>query len=287
MNYRHAFHAGGFADVMKHAILAHLIGALGRKETPFGVLDTHAGAGRYDLAAPEAARTGEAREGVLRLLASLAADAPREDEAALLAPYLDGLRAANPGWPELRTYPGSAALAHALLRPRDRLVAVELHPEEARALRRAFAHERQVAVHEADGYEALRAFLPPAERRGLVLIDPPYEEPDEFRRIARALPEALRRFRAGIFAIWYPIKDTGPVERFLAELAALGRPALAAELYRFPPDDPARLNGTGMAILNPPWKLDETLAALLPALAGRLGAEGGTRLFEPARADAI
>jgi len=280
MNYRHAFHAGGFADVLKHAILVQLILHLRRKETPFCVLDTHAGAGRYDLTGEEAARTGEAKEGVLRLAAG------REPDP-VLEPYLAILRAENPGWPALRTYPGSPAIARALLRPQDRLVAVELHPEDARALKRQFAGDRQAAAHEGDGYAALKAYLPPKERRGLVLIDPSFEEPDEMRKLVRALPEALQRFRTGIFALWYPIKAMPPVEALHAELAALGRPALAAELHRFPPGDPARLNGAGVAILNPPWKLDQALGALLPALAARLGALGGTRLVELAPADAI
>jgi 23S rRNA (adenine2030-N6)-methyltransferase len=273
MNYRHGFHAGGFADVVKHAILTLILGHLRQKETPFCVLDTHAGAGRYDLAGEQATRTGEARDGVLRLTAANAGPAE-------LAPYLAALRTFNPGWPILRSYPGSPLIARTMLRPQDRLVAVELHPEEARALKHEFHGDRQVAVHEADAYTALKAHLPPKERRGLVLIDPPFEQPDEFRRLGRALPEALRRFPTGIYTLWYPIKAVASVAQFRAEIAGVGRPALAAELYRFPPDDPDRLNGSGLIVINPPWKLDQALDRLLPELAARLGAEGGTKLLQ-------
>ena len=272
MNYRHAFHAGGFADVVKHALLVLLIEHLRKKETPFRVLDTHAGPGWYDLAGDEAARTGEAQDGVVRLLAD-----PAPPPAALAA-YIDCLKRANTSWPELRTYPGSPAVARMLLRPQDRLVAVELHPEDARLLKRAFAHDRQVAIHASDGYAALRAFLPPAERRGLVLIDPPYERPDENRSLARALADAVTRFRGGIFAVWYPIKDPAVVRRFHDELATLGRPTLAAEFMRFAPDDPTRLNGTGLAVINPPWQFDTGAKDILAALAERLGAAGGVRV---------
>ncbi len=281
MNYRHAFHAGGFADVHKHAILALLLQHLRKKETPFAVLDTHAGAGGYDLTGDEARRTGEAEAGVLKLV-----DAPGE-MAEELAPYLDALRAANPSWPKVSAYPGSPMIARHMLRPQDRLVAVELHPEEARALKHRFAGDRQVSVHEADAYTALRAHLPPKERRGLVLIDPPFEQPDEFRRLTKALPEAIRRFATGVFALWYPIKDPMAVERFKAELAQLGRPVLIAELYLHPPEDIARLNGSGVAIVNPPWQLDLALGRLLLALTGRLDAAGGMRLLELGRAEAI
>jgi 23S rRNA (adenine2030-N6)-methyltransferase len=275
MNYRHGFHAGNFADVMKHAIVALILGHLRQKETPFCVLDTHAGAGRYDLAGDQAARTGEAQEGVMRLIANGGAgDMPE------LAPYLDVLHAVNPDWPALRVYPGSPVIARRMMRPQDRLVAVELHPEEAQLLKQEFRADKQVAVHEADAYTALKAHLPPKERRGLVLIDPPFEQPDEFRALIHALPEAVSRFRTGIFAIWYPIKAIGPVAQFRAELAGLGRPVIAAELYRFPPGDADKLSGTGLAIVNPPWKLDDALHRLLPVLAQRMGATGGTKVLE-------
>ncbi len=280
MNYRHAFHAGGFADVVKHTILAALIARLRQKETPFCVLDTHAGAGRYDLTGEAAQRTGEAEEGVKRVIADTASG-----DIAELAPFIASLRDVNPDWPTVRVYPGSPLIARSMLRPQDRLVAVELHPEEGRALKRLFAGDRQVAVHLGDGYAALRAHLPPKERRGLVLIDPPFEEPDELRRLSRALPEALHRFRGGVFAIWYPIKAPGPAEQFRAEIAGLGRPALAAELYRHPPVDAQRLNGTGLIVINPPWTFDRMLERLLPALGRRLDAHGEARVIELFRAE--
>jgi len=267
MNYRHAYHAGNFADVVKHALLTLVIAHLKRKETPFRVIDTHAGIGCYDLEGIEAGKTGEHRDGIGRLL-----------ESGPLPPLLDdllvALRAVNPDWPTLRFYPGSPCIARALIRPQDALTLVELHPEDAQELKREFARDPQVAVHEADAYASLKALLPPKERRGLVLIDPPFEVRDEFRRIAKGLALALDRWPTGIYAVWYPIKEPEPVERFLAELSGLGRPCLAAELYRYPPDVPDRLNGTGLAVINPPWKLDEALDELLPVLSARLGATG-------------
>lgn len=267
MNYRHAFHAGGIADVFKHAVLTHILLHLRGKETPFCVLDTHAGAGRYDLGGEEAARTGEWRDGIGRLIAG--------GPDPLLDPYFAILRAANRGWPDIRVYPGSPAITRALLRPQDRMVAAELHAEDARLLRRVFAADRQATIHLGDGYGMLKALLPPKERRGLALIDPPFEEKDEFARLAKALPGALRRWATGIYAVWYPIKAPEPVARFLAECAGLGRPVLVAELLLHPPDDPNRLNGSGIVIVNPPWKLDGTLEQLVALLGRRLGATGG------------
>ncbi len=267
MNYRHAYHAGNFADVIKHAVLALVLDHLRKKETPFCVVDTHAGVGCYDLQGVEAEKTGEFAEGIARLLAG-----------PPLPPSLDGylmaVRKANPDWPRLRFYPGSPCIARALLRPHDRLALVELHPDDAQALKRAFAHDPQVGVHANDAYAALKALLPPKERRGLVLIDPPFEAKDEFQRIARGLAQALRRWPTGIYGIWYPIKAPESVAPFLGEIAALGFPCLTAELFRTPPDDPLRLNGSGFLLVNPPWKLDEALAGLLPVLADRLGATG-------------
>lgn len=271
MNYRHAYHAGNFADVVKHALLTLVIAHLRRKEPPFVVIDTHAGVGRYDLHGLEAGKTGEAQEGVLRLR-----------QAGLTTPLLDdywaAVRAVNPQWPELRFYPGSPRIARALLRPQDRLAAVELHPEDAALLKAEFARDPQVGVHRADAYTALKALLPPKERRGLVLIDPPFEVKDEFRRIAKGLEEALNRWPTGVYGVWYPIKERETVERFLGELSGLGRPCFAVELYRSPEDGTERLNGTGMVVLNPPWKLDEALSTLLPLLHDSLGATGGSRL---------
>ena len=263
MNYRHAYHAGNFADVVKHATLALLIERLKAKATPFCVLDTHAGIGRYDLSSTEAQKTGEFRDGILRLLEADPNKLPGE-----LEPYLAVVRELNRGRPELRWYPGSPRLALDLLRPQDRLALLELHPEDARTLTGLFAGDRRVSIHNADGYVGLKAFLPPKERRGLVLVDPPFERKDEFTRLARGLRQAHRRWATGQYLLWYPIKGRGPVDLFHDELKASGiARVLVAELLLRPPSDPERLNGCGLVLVNPPWRLDATLSSLLPKLA--------------------
>jgi 23S rRNA (adenine2030-N6)-methyltransferase len=269
MNYRHAFHAGGFTDVVKHATLALVLEHLKAKEQPFCFLDTHAGIGRYDLWSEPAQRTGEYRAGILK-----AARDPAEE----LAPYLNVVRAMNDGGPHVRWYPGSPGLAQALLRPQDRIVLCELHPEDARTLAASFAGDARVQVQESDGYLALKALLPPKERRGCVLIDPPFEVTDEFERIVRGLGHAYRRWATGIFLVWYPIKHRGPVKAFHDALAASAiRRILVAELLLRSDTDHDRLNGSGMIVVNPPWKLGESLARLLPALCADFGATGSGR----------
>ncbi len=247
MNYRHAFHAGNFADCVKHAVLVWLLRALQRKPAPLFVLDTHAGAGRYDLDAGPAARTGEWRSGH-----RAAARRSTAGAGGLCRAWCDrsGL------------YPGSPADPRALLRPDDRLACCELHPEDAAALRRHFAGDRQVAVHHRDAWEALGALLPPKERRGLVLIDPPFEDPEEFAALARGLAAGWQRFRTGVFAAWYPIKQRAPVRQFLADMQQSGmRDVVAAELCLREPVDPARLNGCGMLVVNPPYRFEQEVAA--------------------------
>ncbi len=272
MNYRHAFHAGNFADVMKHAILAMLIDHLRLKPAPFCVLDTHAGIGRYDLTSEMALRTGEYEGGIARLFGQ----APPHPA---LAPYLEAVAALNPD-NALRWYPGSPRLARALLRPQDRLVLSELHPDDAFVLKREFAGDPQVAVHHMDAYLALKAHLPPKEKRGLVLIDSPFEKVDEFTLLANGLMQAHARWPTGIYAIWYPIKERPAVWRFEEALAGAGIPKiLIAEVTIHREDTHRRLNGCGMAIINPPWKLDETLAEMLPVLHAILpGTGGGSRV---------
>jgi len=268
MNYRHAFHAGNFADAMKHAVLASIIEHLRAKPAPFCVLDTHAGIGRYDLACDAAQRTREYEGGIGALFG-------REPPHPAIAPYLDAVAALNPDG-QLRFYPGSPRLARTMMRPQDRLVLSELHPEDVHALKAEFAGDRQAAVHHLDAYQALKAHLPPKEKRGLVLIDPPFEEPDEFSRIVQALARTHRRWPTGIYAIWYPIKERPAVWRFEEALAEAGIPKiLIAELTIHPEDTHLRLNGCGMAIVNPPWRLDETLADALPALHAALPTTGG------------
>jgi 23S rRNA (adenine2030-N6)-methyltransferase len=271
MNYRHAFHAGNFADVLKHATLALILERLTMKDAPFVYVDTHAGGARYDLAGDEAIRTGEARDGIGRILAE--AHPP-----PALKPYLDIVRSLNaPGGPVLR-YPGSPWIARKLTRPQDRLLLCELHPEDVIELRRATAGDRRIEVRRADGWIALKSDLPPAERRGVVLIDPPFEAKDEYARLARGLRHAYRRFATGVLVAWYPIKAREPVDAFHAEVVAAGlkRVTVAELLVRAPaaPDDEApRLAGCGLLIVNPPWTLTGTLAGLLPTLA-RLLAQG-------------
>ena len=269
MNYRHAYHAGNFADVHKHAILTLLLGHLRKKDTPFHVLDTHAGIGRYDLSGAEAGKTGEFEAGIGKLLSGPA--------DPLLTPYLDLVRAENgPG--QLRFYPGSPSIARALARPDDRLTLVELHPEDAETLRALFQRDRQVTIREEDAYQALRACLPPKERRGLVLVDPPYEVKDEFQRMVKGMGEALRRWPTGIYALWYPIKSLSEVARFKDELVNFGKPCLTSELMLRAPEDETKLNGSGVAVINPPWQFDEQTERLLPLLQTALGCQGGTHL---------
>jgi len=256
MNYRHAFHAGNFADCMKHAILVWLLDAMARKPAGFSVLDTHAGVGRYDLSAGPAERTGEWRAGIARLL---------EDPSPPLTGYVDLVR-------DLGLYPGSPALIRARLREQDRLVCCELHPEDGAALKRNFGRDPRVAVHLRDGWEALPALLPPALKRGLVLIDPPYEDPDEFARIARGLRVAHGRFRTGVFVAWYPVKHRAPVRAFHIAMRESGlRDIVAAELWLREPLDPTRLNGCGLLVVNPPYRFEAEVKPILDALLARLG----------------
>jgi 23S rRNA (adenine2030-N6)-methyltransferase len=276
MNYRHAYHAGNFADVLKHAVLALCIAHLKRKEAPFRVIDTHAGAGRYDLAAGEAEKTGEWRDGIGRLLGRVAEPLP-QDVAGRLSPYLDAVRAENVGG-ALRSYPGSPAIALRLLRPQDTLVANELHPDAHRELKALLGRDRRVKLMQLDGWVALRALLPPKERRGIVLIDPPYEEEGEFARCANGLAQGLHRFATGVFILWYPIKDEEPIGRFHQAIAQLRiEKLLGVELVIRRASDRERLNGCGLVIANPPYSLETELQAVLPALAKRLAADAGAR----------
>ncbi|EKV29173.1 Protein involved in catabolism of external DNA [Caenispirillum salinarum AK4] len=276
MNYRHIYHAGNFADVFKHALLALVVDYLTRKDKPFFVLDTHAGLGAYDLSADEAQRTGEWRDGIGRILAE-----PDPPEA--LRPYLGAVRALDPDGGMAR-YPGSPRIARHFMRPGDRLMASELHPEDAAVLKSVFARDRQTKVLELDGYTALKANVPPKERRGLVLMDPPFEQPDEFSAMVRALTAAYRKWPTGIYGLWYPVKGGGVVPAFHGELATAGLgDVLVAEMTVMPVDETTnRLNGTGMVLINPPWTLEDTLHDLLPWLTRVLGRAdlggGGWRL---------
>jgi len=264
MNYRHAFHAGNFADVFKHAILLALLDALTAKDKPLGCFDTHAGRGRYALDEVEAGKTGEWRDGIGRLF-----DDP--DPPPMLRRYLDAIRACNPDG-RLRVYPGSPLLAAQALRANDRLVLCETQDEEAVALRALFREDSRVHVHARDGYASLNALLPPSERRGLVLIDPPFEaQGGEFTAIEAALTQAHARWSNGVYAVWYPIKSHRAIVPFHRHVAAGPfEKVLVAELLVQPDDSPLRLNGCGMLIANPPWKIDAALAAMLPVLCNKL-----------------
>jgi len=276
MNYRHAFHAGGFVDVVKHIILTRLIEYLKLKPAAFRVIDTHAGIGRYDLTSDEAQRSPEWETGIKRLFE---ARLPPEAEA-LAKPYLDVIRAENPEG-ELHTYPGSPLLARKLLRSQDRLFAMELHPEDAATLRHVFAGDIQTRVIELDGWLALGSQLPPKEKRGLVLIDPPFEEDGEFERLVEGLVKAHKRFPQGVYALWYPLKEQKERDGFIGMLAETGIPKiLRAELMVRAPAHPARLFGTGMILVNPPFTLEAELKLLLPELAKILAdnGRGGTRV---------
>ena len=266
MNYRHAYHAGNFADVVKHVTVLSVLEYLSRKPRPWSYIETHAGRGLYPLDGPEAMRGGEWRDGIGRV-------AQQQDLPPAIEAYAR-LAGASAGR-NIRRYPGSPLLVRRVMREEDRAILAELQPQEARQLKSLFRGDHQVAVHQTDGYQALKAFLPPNPARGLVLIDPPYESPDELGRLPDVLAAAAQRWETGIFAIWYPIKDRvelRPLMRRFAEVDA--GPMLIAELSVTPQDNPSRLNGTGMAILRPPWRLEEMLKMRYAALAGLLGRRG-------------
>lgn len=271
MNYRHAFHAGNFADVLKHAALTLALEILAEKDKPFVVVDTHAGRGRYDLSL-EAQRTGEWQGGIGRLLQA-------REKPAELKRYLDIVRGFDRrlggNGETLQHYPGSPRIVRGMLRPGDRLVACELHEEDGLALRREFAGDPQVEVRRADGYAALKALLPPPERRGLVLIDPPFEARDEFETLQRAFAQAFRRFATGVYLVWYPVKDPAAVAGFKTFLESMKcRRCLTAEL-QLAPKAAGGLARAGVALVNAPWPIEDALANLGPFLARTLGGRDG------------
>jgi 23S rRNA (adenine2030-N6)-methyltransferase len=276
MNYRHAFHAGNFADVLKHIVLCRVLLHLRAKPTAFRVIDTHAGGGLYDLTSPEASRSGEWREGIGRLRAAKVTG----EAAALLAPYLDAVAACNPG-AELIRYPGSAALARTFLRPQDRLVACEIVPEATASLGRSLARDARCKVMRLDGWTALRAQVPPKERRGIVLVDPPFEQADDFVRLRDGVAAAHRKWATGVFVLWYPVKDrTGPDALAKGLLRNGVTKSLRVELTAGAPAVVGRLHRCGLIVINPPWTLERELSVLLPMLTEGLssGRSGAFRL---------
>ncbi len=283
MNYRHQYHAGNFADVLKHTLLVALLRGLQRKEKGLLVLDTHAGRGRYDLDAASRGDSLERRpewpEGIGRLWAAHTAPAAVTDYLARVRAFDAQQRKAG-GTPEMeagpRYYPGSPCLLQTLLRAQDRMVLCELHPEEHAALRRELDFEMRARIELLDGYTGIRAALPPPERRALVLIDPPYEDAREYAHLLTALQDGLRRLPGGTFAVWYPLTERARIDRFLHELLALKLPPTwTAELTIAGPFSPIRLKGCGLLVVNPPWQLDREVAAWLPWLAETLAQEPG------------
>ncbi len=252
MNYRHVYHAGNFADVFKHVILLSLVQSLLRKETAFCYLETHAGIGRYDLFSEEAQKSREFENGIKKII-----DA--KNPPALIQDYLSCVTSLNqPN--ELRYYPGSPFFANYCMRPQDRMVLSEFHPDDVKTLKKYFARNKQVAVHHQDGYQSLKAFLPPKERRGLVLIDPPYEKNNELMELPSVLAQALTRWKTGMYAVWYPIKGRNQSLVFHRELKKIiHEPFLIAELNVYADDVEGQLSGAGMVVIHPPWQLEETL----------------------------
>jgi 23S rRNA (adenine2030-N6)-methyltransferase len=271
MNYRHAYHAGNFADVLKHVVLMMLVEHLKKKPAPFFYLDTHAGRGLYDLSEAQAQRSGEYKGGIGLLLEAPAASLPPE-----LAAYLGLVRAsAGKGHSAITAYPGSPLIVARLRRAEDRLVLAETLPKEAAALRDALGRARRVSVIEGDGYAALKAQLPPRENRGLVLIDPPYESDAEFDRVLAGLELARGRWPTGTFCVWYPLTDRAGPLRFRRDLEQSGLSrVLDVRLSVLPADAQVGLAGAGLVIVNPPWQLDARLKELLPVLHRLLSPEG-------------
>jgi 23S rRNA (adenine2030-N6)-methyltransferase len=278
MNYRHAFHAGGFADVIKHIVLVRMLTYLQDKQAAFRVIDTHAGAGLYDLAGEEASRGGEWLTGIARIMQARFS----ETTMPLMKPYLDIVRAFNPQAP-LKAYPGSPLIARALLRPQDRLTACEVAPKARKLLIDALRRDTQARVVDLDGWTALPAFVPPKERRGLVLIDPPYEQKDEFERLAGGFAEAFAKWPTGSYLLWYPVKSrraTDDLARHVAQSVADGTPpgkCLRLEFSVAPQMAGAGLTSAGLLMVNPPWTLMGELKTILPELEKPLGQGGAGR----------
>ncbi len=267
MNYQHAFHAGNFADVHKHAVLARVLMYLRQKPAAFRVIDSHAGAGRYDLLAAEATRSGEWRDGIARLWSEI----DRQPQACrnLLAPYLEAVAACNPE-DSLRAYPGSPLIVQHLLRSQDRLIACELEPKSFAMLTAVLRGDRRVKALAIDGWTAIGAYVPPKERRGLVVVDPPFEERGDFTRLAETLATAHRKWSTGTFMLWYPIKTREAPDALSRRLGRLGiAKILRSELFVASLREDAGLSGSGLIVVNPPFTLVQDLRLLLPAL-GRI-----------------
>ena len=270
LSYRHAFHAGNHADVLKHYVLFEILSYYGQKDKPYWYIDTHAGAGQYDLKGPQAAQNAEYLEGVGRLW-------EQSQLPPALVAFLGALRAFNSG-PDLRIYPGSPLLAGSLVRDEDRMLLYEMHPADLRALQARFkASGRQVRVRGEDGFAGLVGILPPPTRRAVILIDPPYEVKADYRRVEEALNAALKRFAQGTYVLWYPLLRRNEVQVMRERFRRLGAPAwLQVELQVRQPTD-SGMYGSGVYVINPPWTLPQQLASILPTLRDRLAIDAGAR----------
>lgn len=265
MNYRHIYHAGSFTDVFKHWILSLIIEKLCIKDTPFCLLDSHAGLGLYDLQHPHAQKTLEYKVGIEKLL-DKQLDVDFQKYIAIVNKYME----------EKGLYPGSAAIMHSFLRPADRLLLSELHPEDFAILQNNFKHDRRVKIFNQDAYIFLKANLPPKERRGLIFIDPPFEQTNELEQVYAALKESLKRFATGVYVIWYPIKDRKVIEKFYKQISALSLQSLLYVEICSNENIGMQLNSCGMLVINPPWKLAETINASMPKLLQYLQFDHGT-----------
>jgi 23S rRNA (adenine2030-N6)-methyltransferase len=260
MNYRHIYHAGNFADVFKHFILCLIMQKMHEKEIPFCAIDTHAGIGLYDLKVQEVGKTLEYQEGIQKLFNQVSIEKPFEAYIKVVSNY-------NAAGGELTYYPGSPCILRAFLRPQDRLRLSELHPADFETLRQYFKGDSQVEVFHQNGYITLKSLLPPPERRGVILIDPPFEKREEFSFLLKGIREAYKRFPTGIYLLWFPLKEQMSVQQFYANIKAMGIPKiLCVEFLKDKIENAVKLAGCGLLIINPPWKIDQILSTSLKAL---------------------
>ncbi|HDF2342485.1 TPA: 23S rRNA (adenine(2030)-N(6))-methyltransferase RlmJ [Morganella morganii] len=267
LSYRHSFHAGNHADVLKHTVQSLIIESLKEKDKPFLYLDTHAGAGRYQLSGEHAERTGEYLEGIARIWA-------QESVPEELKTYLEAVSALNPRG-DLRFYPGSPLIAAHLLRDHDKLNISELHPSDFPLLRNEFSRDNRARVVREDGYQQLKSQLPPSSRRGFVLIDPPYELKSDYQAVVKGIQEGHRRFATGTYAVWYPVVLRQQIKRMVKDFQATGiRKILQIELAVRPDSDQRGMTASGMIVINPPWKLESQMRSVLPWLHNVLVPEG-------------